>query len=443
MSGLARQAFTVLFGRGVVRVAQFVAFLVLARLLSPTDFGWFGILTSAITLAATLGSLGLRQSFAYEIGQDRITPGQAAGTSLALWPVLSLIAAAVIFAVYGRQISGIAPAVAAVIILLGVSGAILHTLLQGIFLGRGVIWAFSLSDALPRITLMLGVLAIAFMGVMTLDLALWVQVGSYLITLPVIVVLAVWQTGPLGTAFRRLLPMLRYGLIFALNLFLVTLCSRLSMFVIEATSGADSAGQFFAAIRVNEIFLEIATALGMVLFSNAVRSTDSASSIKRGIDIASWLFWLFMLLAVPVSLLAPSVLTLLIGSEYAGAVPALQILAFSLAPTAASRMVYPTLAGSGSPFFGTPVIAMSLMLNGALALILVPQFGIAGGAIAVTVGQYALLVGYAITCRIRFNIPIHALFLPRWGQIKQIGSGLISRLRKRREGPGDEKVGDI
>jgi len=428
-----------LFGRGVTRVVQFVAFLILARSLSPAAFGWFGVLTTAIALAATLGNLGLRQSFAYEIGQQRLTPGQAAGTSLVLWPVLSLVSAAIIFVIYGERIEGLAPNLAALIIFLGVAGAILLSLFQGIFLGKGAIWAFSLSEALPRVLFVIGVVVLALTARVTLVNALWLQVGTFVVALPAIAFFALWGSGKLGTVLRRLRPMLNYGLIFAFNLFLVTLSSRLSLLVIESSLGASAAGQFFAAVRVHEIFLEVASALGMVLFANAVRSNDQASAINRGVRAASLLFWFFMVIAVVVILLAPLILTLLLGDSYADAAPVLQILALGLAPTAAAKMLYPSIAGAGHPYFGTPVIFVSLVMNGALALLLVPAVGVAGGAIALVIGQYVLLLGYAITSRARFGIPLHHLIVPRLSDVKSLKLNALTR--RKRKGTGDPRAG--
>jgi O-antigen/teichoic acid export membrane protein len=293
--------------------------------------------------------------------------------------------------------------------------------MQGVFLGKGQIWAFGLSDALPRIALMVGALALAFMARVNLETALWLQVLSFLVPMPVIVWLALWRSGRLGTALRRLRPMLGYGLIFAFNLFLVTLNSRLAIFAIEAFTGADEAGQFYAAVRVYEIFLEVAAATGMVLFSQATRSRDVASTMGQGMRLSAWFFWLFLAVGVAVASVAPFLLALILGEQYREAAPILQILALSLAPAAATKMIYPLLAGTGRPYFGTPTIAASLALNVVLTVALVPHWGGTGGAAALVAGQYALLAGYAITCKRKLGIPASDIFNPR----------LISLMRRR------------
>lgn len=432
LSEIARQVLTASLGRGVVRISQLVTFLVLARLLSPAEFGWFGILTTAITVGALLGSLGLRQSFGYEIGQNRRTPNEAAGTALALWLPLSIASAAAIYFLYGRRLPDISQAQAAWIIFVGVAASILVLLMQGINLGQGDIRGFALSESVPRVALMFLSIALALFGSVTLQSSLWAFGGGFVVAAPLVLWLAMNGSGRPRVNFRKLGRTLRYGMIFAFNLLAITLCARLSMFVIERYTGASAAGEFFAATRVNEIFLEAATAVGMVLFSNAARQDKGDAVINRSARIACWMFWLFMIMGGLVMLAAPLVIRLLAGSEYAAAAPALQILALSLAPTAASKIIYPTLSGSGDPHFGTPVIVASLIFNGIVAFALVPSMGLQGGAIALVCGQYLLFAGYVLLCRRRYNVPVRIMLLPRWQDTKQTWNWVVSKLRRRR-----------
>lgn len=443
MKGLAGQAFTVLFGRGVIRVAQLIAFLVLAKALSPTDFGWYGILTSAVALAASLGSLGLRQSFAYEIGNGRLSAGRAVGTGLVIWPLATAASALIIFLLYGRSVDGIPQTQLAAIIVAGVAGAILVALMQGIFLGRGTIWAFSLSEAVPQVVLMVGVVLLALTTVLTLNASLWLQASGFLLAAVVSVAIVVRGQERLGVALHRIVPMLKYGLVFALNVFMIMLSTRLAMFVIEANFGPEEAGQFFAAVRISEIFLEAAAAVGMVLFSRAAQNSDSHSSVRDGAVIASWMFWFFLVIGGLVALVSPYLVGVLLGPEYSPAVPALQVLALSMAPTAASRIIYPSVAGSGRPSFGTPMIFASLTINGLLALALVPVFGIIGGAMALVVGQFVLYLGYALMCRSRFGVSVRSLLLPDVGALLKLRANRKNRKRRFKHGQSDtEEIHD-
>ena len=431
MSSLPHQIVTVVSGRGVIRIAQFATFILLARALSPEHFGWFGIVTTALVLAATLGTFGFRQSLAYELGQGRITPGEANGIVLLLWPVFTAISAAAVVVLYAHKIPSLSYADATILIVCGVAGAVFLMLIQGNYLGRGRIASFTVSESLPRLLLLIGIVAMASMGSLTLSSALWTHVGAFALVIPVAAWLAMRHAGRLRIRIDRMGPMLSYGLIFALNLFLITLGSRLAIFVIEFHTGAAEAGRFFAAVRVNEIFLEVATAVGMVVFSHAARESSSKVAVlERNAKIASCLVWLFAVLAVLVAAFAPYVVLLVLGPNYAGATVALQVLALGLPPAAANKVIYPTLAGIGRPFFGTPVIIVGLLVNLALALVLVPQWGAAGGAMAVVAGQYCIFIGYMITCRLRYALPPKSLLLLSRDDLSRLRT-LISQRRAR------------
>nr|WP_313777346.1 oligosaccharide flippase family protein [Mycobacterium sp.] len=430
LNEIVRQVFIVLFGRGIVYLAQFVTFLIFARLMSPDEFGWFGIVTTGITLACLLGGSGLRQSFGYEIGQKLRTPGEAAGTALGLWLPIALACAAAVYLPYGRQLPGLSDVESGAIIVVGVAALLLVFLMQGVSLGRGDIGAYSTSEAVPRVASMILAIVLALTAGVTLQSALWAQSAGFVLAAPAVSWLARRGAGRLRINLRGLGDTFRFGMTFAINLLLITLCSRLSMFVIEHYRGAAAAGEFFAAARVNEIFLEAATAVGLVLFSNAARQDNSLSVLNRNARIGCWMFWLFMAFSGVVALAAPSLMTLLAGSEYAAAGPALQILALSLAPTAATKVIYPSLSGSGHPHFGTPAIVIGLAVTTGLAIALVPSMGVNGGALALVLGQYVLFAGYVVTCRFRFDIPLRDLLLPRWEDTKRSWRLVSSRLSR-------------
>jgi O-antigen/teichoic acid export membrane protein len=428
MRELLGQAFTILFARSFVRVAQLIAFLLFARMLTPDQFGWYGILTTAISLAALLGSLGLRQAAAYQIGRSTLTSGDAAATLIAVWLPMALLATLAIMLLYGGQVPDLSLPEISGILFAGVSGTMLVMMLQGIYLGRGEVNAFSATETLPRLVLAAAAAIMALFGWITFSSALWVQSMTYVLTVPVALWLALRHAKTFRLRIAMLPGMVHYGIAFAINLFLVTLCARVSMFVIEHYAGAAEAGRFFAALRINEIFVEAATAFGLVLFSHAVRNDDKAKTAERNARIAAWIFWSFSLLALAVMVISPLMLTLLVGPGYADASPALQVMALGLGPAAACKIIYPTIAGTGRPWFGTPALLASLALNAAVAFLTVPMLGAMGGALALIAGQYLLLLGYMVSASRLFGLPFRLFIIPSTADARRLGAMVGKRL---------------
>jgi O-antigen/teichoic acid export membrane protein len=150
MSGITAQAAIVMLGRVFVRALQFLTFIILARHLTPEEFGWFGIVTSAIAMSATIGSLGLRQSLALKVGQGAMTACSGISTILIAWVPLSLIASISVVYVYVSEIPKVEFYFISAILAAGTSLSMLLLKLQGVFLGQGRIREFSYSDVLPN-----------------------------------------------------------------------------------------------------------------------------------------------------------------------------------------------------------------------------------------------------------------------------------------------------
>lgn len=398
--------------KGVTRVAQFITFVFLARLLTPEEFGWFGMITTAIALGAMVGSLGLRQSIAHELGQNRISYRNA--TALAVLSPIplgvitgGLIALWVSVGGYGGGSVALLWATG-----IGVVGTMGLLLFQGVHLGVGHITRFSLSEAVPPLVLLAAVLGMLISGGVTLSSA----IASY--SLGFFVVAVFWFSISVKKlqVFRprevNLWPMLKYGLLFAINLSLITVAPRVSMFILEENHGASAAGQFYGAVRITEMFLEVTAALAMVLFSDAARSKDRKEKIRRNAQIACWFFWLFLPIAGGLYVASPWLVTLILGSEYNQAVPALKVLALGLGSAAGSRIIYVTLAAYGKPQLGTPLIIGSLGLNAILASIWIPDHGLVGGAYALVAGQLFMFISYSVLLKIKGYASWANMFVP-------------------------------
>ncbi|WP_083852400.1 oligosaccharide flippase family protein [Pseudoxanthomonas sp. GW2] len=433
MSSLLNDAFSILFARGFIRVAQLLSFLLLARFLTPQEFGWFGLVTTTIGLAATLGSLGFRQSIAYQVGRNEMTAGEGAATLLVTWPPLALAASLIAITFSPADGAFLSPLSSATAIAVGVGCTMLVMMLQGLLLAGGQIKQFSTTETLPRALLAAFSVGLAALGLATAETAVWAHSLSFALTIPVALSLGGITLPQLRVRIDRLPSLIGYGVGFALNLFLITLCARVSMFIIEPTHGAASAGNFFAAARINDIVLEAATALGLAVFSRSVRNSDTSSVAQKTAKIACGVFWTFTIFAAIPAVLFPLLVPLVIGSGYEESGRLLQVLAIGLGAAAANKIIYPALAGQGKPWFGTAVILISLAVNVILSLVLIPKFGALGGAAALVIGQYTMFAGYIATCVALFSIRAKNFLAPSRQDIRTVVRFIVDRF------PGSSK----
>ncbi|MFC0632477.1 lipopolysaccharide biosynthesis protein [Brevundimonas balnearis] len=406
MKTLALKAFTILGSRVLTHASQVVAFVLLARVLSPAGFGAYGVLTSAVFLSGQVGNLGLRQSAAHRIGQKRMSDGDAMGVMLAFWPPAAVVCAGAVLWFNGKALGDLTAGAGAfgpqTALALAAAGVLFTVLVQGVFLGRGEIRNFSVAEAGPRMLQSAFIAVLWLAGLLTVATAMWSFALGFLLLIPFTAWLALRGASPLRLPLAEGLEMVRHGLIFAASMFLITLQGRVGVFWLSAVDGPEAAGHLFAAQRGVEIVLELATAVGLVLFSEATRSGSLKNNMAATLKTALLLSGMFLVIGATAALAAPLVVPLVLGEAYTEAVPVVRVLALGLAPAAFVKIMNSVVAGSGKPTLSAAVIGGALLMNTSLAYILVPSSGALGAAWA-SVCSFSMAAGVYLFATLRFR----------------------------------------
>lgn len=402
----------VFMGRSMARAAQFAVFVLLARMLEPADLGLYALISTAVVLAVQIGSLGLRQASAVRLGNGTDPAGQVFSSLLILCPVLAGLATLVVLGVMDLLAPGLPAWQLALCVAVAMLGAMAVILMQGLLLGQGRTGTFGLTDSLMPLVLLAAVGAMLLAGQHSLMLVLAALALAYALAGAAAVMLVRQGTPATAPDLTRLPGMVRQGLAFALNVFLIMLATRISLYLVEHLMSAEAAGQFFVGQRLGDVLGEIALAAGFVLFSDAVRAQDGQAAVRANARVAAVVLWGFGAVSLIMALLAEPLIGALFGPTYEGAPMVLQIVALAIGPAAATKLIYPTLAGQGRPLWGTPAILAGLAVNVALAFALIPTYGLAGAAIALVVSQYVLLLGYCVVLKRRFDVGFRDSLIP-------------------------------
>lgn len=408
MKALFLKAATILGSRMLTRASQVVAFVLLARVLSPIGFGAYGVLTSAVFLSGQIGNLGLRQSAAQRIGQQRMTDGDAMGVLLAFWPPAAVVCAGGVLWFNRSALSDLAagggvPGLQAALAL-AAAGVLFTVLVQGVFLGRGEIRSFSLADAGPRVLQSTFIAVLWLTGLLTVATAVWSFALGFLLLVPVVAWLALKGASPLRLQLDEAPGMIRHGLVFAASMFLIALQGRVGVFWLSAVDGPEAAGQFFAAQRATEIVLELATAVGLVLFSEATRAGSLKDNMAAALKTALTLSGMFLIIGAAVALAAPFVVPLVLGEAYTEAVPIVRILALGLAPAAFVKIMNGVVAGSGRPAMSAAVIGGSVGANIVIIPLLSQIVSTEAAAAGAFVSALSIAAGVYAVIALRSNI---------------------------------------
>ncbi len=419
--------------RVLMRVANFLVLIILARALSLDAFGTYGLAISTLLMLSFMLDLGTRQSSAVEIAKTE-TPETFATHLLALSLIISLMAV-LVTALMMRAIMMPPEDIVIALVALTAFPIMILRCVQGIQLGLGRLDQLNLSELLPRL-LMLPALAILWwVDWLSLEAALIAMLVGHLIGALYLVAVS----SPMIRFRARLqasifLTLLRHGMAFAGGAIAMILLGRVSIWIIGALSGPADVGVFFAMTRLSELPVEVAGAIGVALFSHGVRRTAGASNGADTARVVRSVNFLLLLGAVLMAWWAEPLLRLSFGPEFVAYAGLLQIMLAGAVLSCMSMMLYPCLASNGRARVGLWAYGPGTIAAAALTWLLVPAFGVYGAAIAVLIAKtwavVVLVVGFVRT----FEISPWALILPSLEDFRPVVAMISTKISGRRLG---------
>jgi O-antigen/teichoic acid export membrane protein len=177
--------------------------------------------------------------------------------------------------------------------------------------------------------------------------------------------------------------LMRRALPFAVAAILAALQSRVSLIMLERMSSTAEVGYFAAASRFVEAGRMIPNALFGALFPALAVMAARPLEFHRMFARSMWgLAILGLVFGLGVSLFASGIVQLTFGANFVAAVPALQVLMWSLLPglLRAGRTLY--WYALGHERFANIVTGISLVIQVTFSLWLIPLYGAMGAAAA-------------------------------------------------------------
>ncbi|MFO1067404.1 MAG: polysaccharide biosynthesis C-terminal domain-containing protein [Geminicoccaceae bacterium] len=430
----------VLVTRLANRGSNFLVFLLLARSLPVADFGLYGYVVATTMVVSVACDLGLRQAAAQQIGRGGANAAAVTSLLLLLWLPLGL--AAGLGAAVSLHWGDFSLTTGTLALVAGSTAAMLLIRMgQGVFLGQGAIRALNQSELVSRVVMLNGTIALWLLGRLDLVAALWLLLLAHaaaglwlVIQLRGLLTLAL----PEGALIRR---MLRAGIAFASGILLMILMGRVGIWVVNAKLPADSLGIYFGLLRLSEMIVEVATAVGVVLFSHGVRSASDVAAARDSVRVARLVLAVMAVCAALLALVAGPFLRVMLGAEFAPHVTAFRILLAAAIPACLTMMLFPSLTARGHARFGAIVFGPGVAANGLLTWWLAPSGGVAGAALAVLAANLLVAVILMLLFRRQIGTGLREMILPSLEDLGEIRAMAMRRLRRGRSplvqaGPG-------
>ncbi len=417
--------------RLAVAALSFGSILIVARSLGPEGRGEVALLTAIATLSSQLAVLGVDEANVNMASTDESRRPSLASNSIILAALFGGLAIAVLVPLFELfpGIGGDTSAELRWLALAAIPGLILQTYLN--FLIRGgfgfgitnVTWFLS-----PAITF-LGNAAMAVAGVLSVTSAFALWIGAH----SAATVLLVWYVARRLDGFGRPdLSLARRALSFGVRSHVGRVMMsgnyRADQWFVGAIAGSRELGLYSIAVAWAEVLFYIPTVLVLVQRPFLVRA-DREGARRR----AAKGFRAGILLTAPLVLggflFAPFLCSTIFGAEFAGAVDDLQILVIGVFGLLALQQLGNALTAQGRPGLWTIAAACTFVATVVLDLVLIPDFGGAGAAVASRIA-YAIGGTVAIVLFLRVLGGPASDLAPRLGEVREYARTLLRVARR-------------
>lgn len=164
----------------------------------------------------------------------------------------------------------------------------------------------------------------------------------------------------------------------------ISIYLQIDQIMIKNMLGNEPAGLYAVAVRLSEVWYFIPTLICASVFPAIVNALSENKKLfeERMRKLYSFMFWLALLIALATTLLANPIVTKLFGMAYIGSITTLQIYIWAGVSVFLGVAVSQYLLAKNFTRITFYITAIGAVTNVLLNLILIPQLGIEGAAIA-------------------------------------------------------------
>ncbi len=414
-----------LFARLLMTANSVVAGVIVARWLGADGLGALAVLNVAVALAIQIGSFGLPSANTYFIALDRryLTPASANALIFALLAGGALAFGVVGLAALRPGLFGTIPYGLIIIAAVSIPFQLITLLGLNLFLGLNRIGRFNILDAAAQLfTLVNALLALVLLGA---GLRLLVSLNTAAAI--AVSLLIVWMMARLlreqrdRAGFRPDLGLFkrmgRYGIKIHISLVAALLIFRADLMILNHFRGTAEAGVYAVASQVAMMLMLLPGVIGTLLLPRVTSEGDGRGEFTmRATRHTAFVMLFICLLAAPASLLLP----LFYGAPFADATAQLLILLPGVYLVGIEAVLVQHFNSTGLPVAIPIFWLVTLAVNVALNLALVPSLGARGAAVASTISYTLIFILVASLFRLRTGNRLSATLLLRGHELRDL-----------------------
>ena len=395
-----------LLAERIVRIAiNFFVTIYLVKYLGPDNFGLLSYSISFVTILASFAALGMDSIIVRDLVAEENRSNSIIGTSFYLRLVASIIS--IIFIFFVLVLSHEEFLTSSLILIISTSTIFQSFYVIDFYFQAKVKSKFTVYAQF--ISLVISSAVKVYLIIIKADLIYFAYafaLETLLFAIGLLVVYKIQKDGRLKWNFsislskkilRDAFPLLLAGVVVAIYM-------KIDQIMIKKMLDNTQAGYYAAAVKICELWYFIPMAISSSLFPAIINAKKVNEKIyqqrmQQFYDIMSWLS---VGIAIPLTIFAPQIITLLFGVKFVPAVPVLQIYIWSAVATFLGVASSQYLVAENLTKLSFYRTFLGMVVNVALNFILIPKIGIVGSALA-TLVSYSLATFSIIFYKNTFN----------------------------------------
>ncbi|HQW06055.1 MAG TPA: glycosyltransferase [Flavobacteriales bacterium] len=436
----------------------FVSSTLLTRLLGDVGRGEYALLTNQVALLAMLVSFNVGFGVTYFTSRAGTAAKNVVGTASTML-CINMVAVPIIllgFATTPRLTDLFMPSTRTDLfywgfVYLSIVLSLLNTTIAAVLLGlkrfkilnwMGILNAglsavaflvlFVIRDSLGTADILPTVLVVSAIA-MSLNTAAWIALYVVEVRIPPI---------PIWT-WSLLRPILAFSLIGHLSNLINLINYRFDIWVIGDILGESQLGIYTVAVGVAQLLFYIPDPFSRVVQPYLFGQLKD-EMLDKFKTVARVNFTAVLGLAVLLAITAHWLLPLLFGAVFSASVMPLYLLLPGIVLSSATKLLVPLVVHGGYQRVNLYSISAAAVLTIVLDLLLIPELGIEGAAIATSIAYLVIMLALLWTIRYRMGVSIHDMFFVRPSDIRNLslliaGPGSAKRMVRTTIIPGRKK----
>jgi len=401
--------------------------LIIARGLGPEGAGTYAVALLLPSIMSQSLNLGLASANVYFVASRQFPLAQvwvASRDLMLLMGILGLVLGAGLVLQMGELAFPGIPQMVLLSALLIYPTSLMAGIVSGLFQALQDFRAFNIAVLVQPVLSLAGVCLLWLADQMDIASILTTVALAHGLALAVALALLGRRTPLAATGVARmeyLRPAIFYGVKAHLGNIMSFLNYRLDMFLVNLLVGPAAAGIYTVAVRLTEQLWMISQSVSTVIFPRLSAMANNETARRAFTPLmARIVLWITLAAAGLLAAIAQPLIQLLFGSEFVGAVAALLVLLPGIVLLSLGRVVANDFAARGWVGINMVLAALVLLINTSANLVLIPQFGFVGAAIATTLA-YTFNVTLFLLLQWRLiGVPWWECMIPKCGDFAMI-----------------------